>query len=40
MFASTGSPSLGGFLHAAGLSNVTAKRLSGGGQAIVRGVAG
>ena len=31
---------LGGFLHAAGLSNVTAKRLSGGGQAIVRGVAG
>lgn len=30
---------LGGFLHAAGLSDVVAKRLSSGGQAIVRGVA-
>jgi ubiquinone/menaquinone biosynthesis C-methylase UbiE len=30
---------LGGFLHAAGLSGVVAKRLSSGGQAIVRGVA-
>jgi ubiquinone/menaquinone biosynthesis C-methylase UbiE len=30
---------LGGFLHAAGPSDVVAKRLSSGGQAIVRGVA-
>jgi ubiquinone/menaquinone biosynthesis C-methylase UbiE len=30
---------LGAFLHTAGLSEVRAKRLSGGGQAIVRGIA-